>query len=207
MPSFRVSSSKKAFTIIELLVAIVVFALGLVAAYSLLQTATGVSMRSRDEIIGGNLLRERLELVKNVRDSNWIAMREWDSLRAGVSVSSEDGTFCSVGGTPADCRLTPGYYLVENRFSDSDNPVRVYRLSSAPNKASILSEASAAVPKTRLCVDSKGRYGHDCSASNEKTPFYSYVRVDAVKARDASGNLMTVSGALSVTATFVSTDS
>lgn len=36
---------------VELLVAIVVFALGLVAAYSLLRTATFLSDRSRDEIV------------------------------------------------------------------------------------------------------------------------------------------------------------
>lgn len=64
--------SKRAFTIIELLIAIVVFALGLVSAYSLLRTATFLSDRSSDEIVGGNLMRERLELVKNVRDSNWL---------------------------------------------------------------------------------------------------------------------------------------
>ena len=91
----RLPYSRSGFTLVELLIAIIVFALGLVAAYSLLQTATAVSMRSRDEIVGGNLLRERIELLKNVRDSNWMNLRNWNSLRAGVLTVSDDPAFCT----------------------------------------------------------------------------------------------------------------
>ncbi|MDQ1343641.1 MAG: hypothetical protein QG650_361, partial [Patescibacteria group bacterium] len=110
---------------IELMIAIVVFALGLVAAYSLLRTATFLSDRSRDEIIGGNILRERLELVKNLRDSNWMALRSWDSLRSGIAVTTDDPAFCS---NPNNCRLSAGAYVVENDFSDTAHPIRLHRL-------------------------------------------------------------------------------
>lgn len=170
---------------VELLVAIVVFALGLVAAYSLLRTATFLSDRSRDEIIGGNVLRERLELVKNLRDSNWMALRSWDSLRAGVAVSTEDSSFCP---TPANCRLTPGTYVIENDFSDVTAPIKLHRVAAAPTKADIVAETNATSgTKFRLCLDVQGRYVHDCSGSNVKTPYYAYVTVAELQAEQAGG--------------------
>lgn len=170
---------------IELMVAIVVFALGLVAAYSLLRTATFLSERSRDEIVGGNLLRERLELIKNVRDSNWMAVRSWDSLRFGVDVVTEDPSFCP---TPENCKLTPGAYVVENDFSDVRNPVRIKRVAAAPTKDDIIAEANASgATKYRLCLDPQGRYVHDCASPNVKTPYFAYVTVAPLVADKAGG--------------------
>lgn len=188
---------------IELMVAIVVFALGLVAAYSLLRTATSLSERSRDEIIGGNLLRERLELIKNVRDSNWMAVRSWDSLRAGVDVITDDPSFCP---TPDNCKLTPGTYVVENDFSDIRNPVRIRRITAAPTRADIVAEAnSTSSTKFRLCLDLQGRYVHDCSTTNQKTPYFAYVTVSQLSSETAGGGgAASVSGALAVSAHFVS---
>lgn len=188
---------------IELMVAIVVFALGLVAAYSLLRTATSLSERSRDEIIGGNLLRERLELVKNVRDSNWMAVRSWDSLRAGVDVVTDDPSFCP---TPDNCKLTPGTYVVENDFSDIRNPVRIRRVTAVPTRTDIVAEAnSTSSTKFRLCLDLQGRYVHDCSTTNQKTPYFAYVTVSPLSAETAGGGgAASVSGALAVSAHFVS---
>ncbi|MFB0965456.1 MAG: prepilin-type N-terminal cleavage/methylation domain-containing protein, partial [Patescibacteria group bacterium] len=190
-------------TMIELMVAIVVFALGLVAAYSLLRTATFLSERSRDEIVGGNLLRERLELVKNVRDSNWMAVRSWDSLRSGVTVTTDDPSFCA---SPDNCRLTPGTYVVENDFLNAASPVRVHRVNAAPTKADIVAETNAASgTKFRLCLDAQGRYVHDCSGSNAKTPYFAYVTVSGLSADQAGGGgAASVSGALAVSAHFVS---
>ena len=195
--------SKRAFTMIELMIAIVVFALGLVAAYSLLRTATFLSDRSRDEIIGGNLLRERLELVKNLRDSNWMALRSWDSLRSGVVVTTDDPAFCS---NPNNCRLSAGTYVVENDFSDTAHPIRFHRLSAAPSKDDILAENRAiSGTKFRLCLDPQGLYVHDCSASNAKTPYYAYVTLAELRADQSSGGgSSALSGALTVSAHFVS---
>ncbi len=169
---------------VELLVAIVVFALGLVAAYSLLRTATSLSDRSRDEIIGGNLLRERLELVKNLRDSNWMALRSWDSLRKGVSVTTDDASFCP---NPEFCRLIPGAYVVENDFLDPESPIRIHRLSEVPDKEAVIAEFRSSSPKFRLCLDSKGRYVHDCSLDARKTPYFAWVTVGEVKAEESPG--------------------
>lgn len=72
--------NKKGFTIVEVMVAILVFAVGLVGAFVLVNTAISLSVRSKQEIIATNLIREQLELAKNVRDTNWLALRDWKSL-------------------------------------------------------------------------------------------------------------------------------
>jgi prepilin-type N-terminal cleavage/methylation domain-containing protein len=77
-------SNRSGFTLVEVLVAILIFGLGLISAFVLSNTASSLSMRSKQEIIATNLLREQLELVKNIRDTNFLALRDFHSLR-GVS--------------------------------------------------------------------------------------------------------------------------
>ena len=76
--------NRSGFTLVEVLVAILIFGLGLISAFVLSNTANSLSMRSKQEIIATNLLREQLELFKNIRDTNFLALRDFDSLR-GVS--------------------------------------------------------------------------------------------------------------------------
>ena len=72
--------TRSAFTLIEVLIAILIFSVGLIAAFVLTSTATSLSMRSKQEIIATNLLREQLEIAKNIRDTNFLALRKYDSL-------------------------------------------------------------------------------------------------------------------------------
>ncbi len=81
-PSISVSDSDSAgFTLVEILIAILIFGLGLISAFVLSNTASSLSMRSKQEIIATNLLREQLELFKNIRDTNFLALRNFDSLQ------------------------------------------------------------------------------------------------------------------------------
>ena len=112
-----------------------------------------------------------------------MALRSWDSLRAGASVTTEDSSFCP---NPANCRMTPGTYVIENDFSDVSAPVRVHRVLAAPTKDDVLREfAASSGTKFRLCLDTKGRYVHDCSSSNAKTPYFAYVTVSELSSKDA----------------------
>ena len=73
-------NSRGGFTLIEILIAILIFSLGLIAAFTLISTATALSTRSKQEIIATNLLREQIEIVKNIRDTNFLALRDYTSL-------------------------------------------------------------------------------------------------------------------------------
>lgn len=70
-------SSNQWFTLIELIIAMAVFSIGLVGAYMMLERSNFLSTSSQDEIIAYNLMRSDIEEVKNMRDTNWVALRAW----------------------------------------------------------------------------------------------------------------------------------
>ena len=77
-----ISAPQKAFTIIELMIAILVFTLGMLSAYMLVDSAMGAAINGRNEIIAANLSREQIELFKNMRDTNWLQNLEYLSTGA-----------------------------------------------------------------------------------------------------------------------------
>lgn len=79
-------SSNQWFTLIELIIAMAVFSIGLVGAYMMLERSNFLSVSSQDEIIAYNLMRADIEEIKNMRDTNWVALRAW-------SGSSDGSTF------------------------------------------------------------------------------------------------------------------
>ncbi len=63
--------------LIEVIVAIAIIASGLTAALSLTSTATKGSRISTQQIVAANLAREGVEIVRNIRDSNWLQNNNW----------------------------------------------------------------------------------------------------------------------------------
>jgi hypothetical protein len=147
---------------VEVLIAVLIFGLGLIAAYTLMYSANALSLRSKQEIIATNLLREQLELAKNVRDTNFLALRSFDSIR-GIDPSC--GTACTLSG----------YGVFRTRFTAGDSPVQFVRdifgsgnlgVSQAPawmdpgfaaHKTLVLEEARKSPVDTRFryCIDSQ----------------------------------------------------
>ena len=65
-------------TLLELLVAFTVIAVGLFAAVTLVFSNLNAVQRDSDEVIAVNLAREGVELAKRQRDSNWLAGKAYD---------------------------------------------------------------------------------------------------------------------------------
>ncbi len=68
------------FTLIELIVGMTIFSIGLAGIYALLQTTMSSVRYSQDEIIISGLLREQIDLVNNIRDTNLRNYIPWDSV-------------------------------------------------------------------------------------------------------------------------------
>ena len=66
--------NQSGFTLIELLIAIAVFSIGIMAAFTLALGNWRVDKQNYDRVMAGNLAREGIELVRYVRDSNWLKM-------------------------------------------------------------------------------------------------------------------------------------
>jgi len=63
----------KGFTLIEIGMAVAIMAIGVVGIYALVPRITSVASISNNQFIASQLAKEGLEIVRNIRDSNWLA--------------------------------------------------------------------------------------------------------------------------------------
>jgi type II secretory pathway pseudopilin PulG len=114
-------------TMLELIFAIAVIGVGLLAATTLVFYNLMLSDRDKTEITAINLAREYLELAKNKRDSNWLAGAAFDD---GMYTGTDyTGTWVWTGwpGTLAYVDFTA------NDFSDARTKVMLSDAVSAPD--------------------------------------------------------------------------
>jgi len=69
----KIISNKKGFGAVELLVTIVIVAIALVGIMGLVAKIVEATKRSKVQIVSLNLAREAVEVIRNKRDSNWLA--------------------------------------------------------------------------------------------------------------------------------------
>lgn len=84
------------FTLIELLIAISVFMLGIMGAFSLSLNNLNTAKENSQRVIAANLAREGIEIVRNIRDSNWLAREanaDSDSNTAALEIYEWDHGF------------------------------------------------------------------------------------------------------------------
>lgn len=100
--------NQEGFTLIELLIAISVFTIGIMAAFTLALSNINTVRDNFNRVLSANLSREGLEIVRNIRDTNWLKIQD-----------NED---CSVGAGLQICDwangLSAGYYYADH--SDTD---------------------------------------------------------------------------------------
>lgn len=91
----------RGFTILELIVAIFVLTVGIIGAYVAVQSPLHYANVYKDQLVASYLAQEGIELVRNIRDTNWLQGFEADDWKAGL-VESDDfdgccsGFFCEV---------------------------------------------------------------------------------------------------------------
>lgn len=66
-----ISLQKKAFTLIEIVIGMLVIWVGLISVIGILQYATKLTNSTKSQIVAINLAREWVEYVYNIRDTNW----------------------------------------------------------------------------------------------------------------------------------------
>ena len=72
------SSLKKqtGFTILEMLLALAVLSVGIMATFTLSLANLNTAKDNYQRILAANLAREGMEIVRNIRDSNWLKMEK-----------------------------------------------------------------------------------------------------------------------------------
>lgn len=68
----NISKNNSGQSLIELIVAVAIIQVGLLSVWSLFLSNFNAEREAEMRIVGANLSREAIELVKNIRDSNWL---------------------------------------------------------------------------------------------------------------------------------------
>jgi len=99
------SPSRGGETLIEVIIAVFVVALGSAIATSLIVSALQSNSLSRDNLIGMNLAEEGIEAVRSIRDTNW--------LKYGFDKENCWNILPSAPTCDTAQAITAGYYAVE----------------------------------------------------------------------------------------------
>lgn len=109
---------KKSFTLLELVTSIFIIMLALGAIYFLLRQIIVASSFLPNQLTAIYLAQEGIEVVRNIRDTNWIEGEDWKNGLQGYS-SDEEG-----------CEINDGAQLSYNSQSleayDKDTPLYIY---------------------------------------------------------------------------------
>lgn len=76
-PALRDKIRNSAFTLAETILAIAIIALVITTTYGLSQNSLKIGRNSINQFIAYHLAEEGLEIVRNLRDSNWLQNKEW----------------------------------------------------------------------------------------------------------------------------------
>ncbi|MBZ1345210.1 MAG: prepilin-type N-terminal cleavage/methylation domain-containing protein [Candidatus Nealsonbacteria bacterium] len=86
------SRPQKGFLLLEVIVAIFLVTVGIAGAIIAIQQLVTVTEIASSQMIGSYLAQEGMEIVRNIRDSNWLGGRAWNA-----------GIFCC-SPPPCDCQ-------------------------------------------------------------------------------------------------------
>lgn len=175
--------NKKAFSMIEVLVWILIFTMWIISVYSIINSTLNLNDNNKNYIVASHLAREQIELVRNIRDSNYKKIQIYNQLNP----SSDVHTFLFEYWK---------YYKIENDFNLTNGfPISIYQIS---NFWEWVTELNTKMQDYRLCLNLDNIYTFDCSWAATKTQFYRYIKIDKVEYNDWVNN-ETIDDAFKVT--------
>lgn len=71
-------NNKVGFTLVELMVVVVVLSIGLIGAMNLVARTFIQARLISSKLVAAYLAQEGMEIVRNIRDTNWIQGNDWD---------------------------------------------------------------------------------------------------------------------------------
>ena len=108
----------RAFTLVEILVAITVLTIGIMASYAAITKVVSLTYFNSFRFVASRLAQEGMELVSNTRDANWLNYDiDWDNgltnCISGCEIDYNDSSFSS--STDRYFKINSnGFYNYEN---------------------------------------------------------------------------------------------
>ncbi len=151
------------FSVIEVLIWILIFSLWLVSIFMVIASYIKLNDYNKNEIIASNLARENIELFRNIRDSNYKKVLQWNQ------IDPSNTNFSNIFKTGA-------YYKLENDFSIwASFPIKVDEIT---NFWEWEAELMWKMQDYKLCLDTENRYTYSCITWNTPTYFYKYLKLE-----------------------------
>lgn len=72
-------SLNKSFTLIEALIALFVLTTGVIGVFALIQRTVAFSSISNSQLVATYLAQEGIEIIRNIRDTNYLEGQTWDA--------------------------------------------------------------------------------------------------------------------------------
>jgi len=108
---------KKGFTLIEIIVAVSVMTIGIVGIYALVPKVVSVTGANINKFIASQLAREGIEIVRNIRDTNWLEDAGFNegltTCSGGCEIDYDDSGFTAYGGGRYLRTNADGFYNYE----------------------------------------------------------------------------------------------
>lgn len=73
------------FSLLEVLIAIFIITIGITGSLSLISYSISSATVGKSQVIVANLVQEGIEVIRNIRDSNWLEDVAWDDGLDGCS--------------------------------------------------------------------------------------------------------------------------
>ena len=164
---------KRAFSVIEVLIWIFIFSLWITSIYAIISSTLKVNDYNKNYIIASNLAREQIELVRNIRDSNYKKIQKYNQINPSGTDFWNIFEYWNK-------------YIIENDYSTTwIFPIKVNDITSWFEEWETKLN-SAGMQSYVLCIDEQNRYTHDCANPNNiKTKFYKYISIEKVEYTDA----------------------
>ncbi|MDP1629309.1 MAG: prepilin-type N-terminal cleavage/methylation domain-containing protein [bacterium] len=125
---FKLKSNKEGFSLIEVIVSITVFLMAMIGVIALISLNITHAALLRNRLIAANLAQEGIEVVRNIRDNNFLAQEvasttPWDlNLNYGNNWRVEYNSlvlFGSGGNPPLNFHPSSGLYDYNNNPGDT----------------------------------------------------------------------------------------
>lgn len=116
---------QKGFTLLEMLVSISVITIGVIGIFSVVIKYTQFTQQARTNLTASYLAQEGIEIVKNIRDSNWTSGANWNT-----------GLASCASGCEADY-LSTSLSAWADRYLYVENSTGFYKYLASPGSSDV----------------------------------------------------------------------
>jgi len=161
----KIKSNISGFSIIEVMIAIFIFSMWMASVFMVISSSINLNNLNKNQIVAANLAREEIEIIRNIRDSNYKTFHKWN----WVPNSWNDYTqFFEIWKN----------YKIENDFTSKDFPFKIIEIVSLEEWKSNIWNGS--MDDFRLYINAENQYTYT-QIWNKKTIFYRYLKIEKLK--------------------------